>query len=115
MAIKHKPTGKKRRRAQALADRLKRELELSACEPLLTAADAGRYGEELARDSIKFHLALNETSCRVQLPKQIFFSDILPEDYYFRKITHVWLSHLKAAAQEAMAVFSPGGGKTRGI
>ena len=92
----------KRKKAHVLADRLKAELELTECDPVLTARDARDHGEWLRRDEIKFHLAIKETSLRVPLKKSLFFSGELDEDYYFGLITRMWRSHLTDEAQRVM-------------
>lgn len=106
MAVKHKRVVNKRERAQALADRLKGELGLTICEPVLTGKDAAKYDLVVSPDRIFLHLAIPAMSCNIPLaPKPFFHPDYgqEDEDYYFRLVTRVWLTHLKAAAQEIMA------------
>lgn len=113
MAKRKQTAGKKmsanEKRARALADRLMSELRLVACEPVLTPEDAAKYGEELADHVIKFHLEIQHASGRVPIAKGPFFAARFTKDdeqYYFNLITRVWLSHLKAAAQEQLSRLS---------
>lgn len=85
----------KRKRAQALADRLKRELGLDECVPLLTADEAERYGRELPDGLFKFYMQKGDISTAVQVSRRCFLARDYSQDEFFNVVTRVWLQHLQ--------------------
>lgn len=90
-----RPVVSKRKRAQALADRLQRELGLDACVPLLTAKEAAGYDRELPRNLFKFYLKRDDVATAIQVSRPLFLASDYNEDEFYSVIARVWLQHLQ--------------------
>ena len=93
-----RPVVNKRKRAQALADRLKDALGLDACVPLLTPDSAAEYGRELPDNLYKFYLEREGIKTAVQVSRRHFLARDYNEDEFFQVVARSWLNYLNMLA-----------------
>lgn len=98
MAVKHKKIVNKKKRASGFAKRLKDELELVDCTPVLTGDEAEQVGAGLLRNQIGFYLEAPGVGACIPVNRKLFFSPNFDEEdeaYFIDLVTRMWLGYLR--------------------